>query len=148
MDKYARRLQILEMQHKRDEIDRKILELQHEEEREKGSTGHREDRRFEEIVVEYPPDDLCTYPEYAGKPYFSIKYEENGEHIVGFGTYKPDVLTRYLKEYFLPRKGRWIAVEDEEGNVDSYYCSVCDLPMDTSEKVPFCPECGSRMTED
>lgn len=58
-------------------------------------------RKFEEIVVEYPPADLCTYPEYRGKPYFSIKYEENGEHFIGFGTYKPDVFSRYLQEYFI-----------------------------------------------
>jgi len=58
-------------------------------------------RKFEEIVVEYPPADLCTYPEYRGKPYFSIKYEENGEHIIGFGTYKPEVFSRYLQEYFI-----------------------------------------------
>lgn len=57
---------------------------------------------FEEIVVEYPmAEDLCTYLEYKGKPYFSIKYEENGEHFVGFGTYKPEVLSRYLREYFI-----------------------------------------------
>ena len=58
-------------------------------------------RKFEEIVVEYPPAELCTYPEYRGKPYFSIKYEENGEHFIGFGTYKPEVLSRYLREYFI-----------------------------------------------
>lgn len=61
--------------------------------------GH--ERRFEEIVVEYPPAELCTYPEYRGKPYFSIKYEENGEHIIGFGTYKPEVFSGYLREYFI-----------------------------------------------
>lgn len=58
-------------------------------------------RKFEEIVVEYPPADLCAYPEYKGKPYFSIKYEENGEHIIGFGTYNPEVFSRYLREYFI-----------------------------------------------
>lgn len=58
-------------------------------------------RKFEEIVVEYPPADLCTYPEYRGKPYFSIKYEENGEHFIGFGTYNPWVFSRYLQEYFI-----------------------------------------------
>lgn len=58
-------------------------------------------RKFEEIVVEYPPAELCTYPEYRGKPYFSIKYEENGEHFIGFGTYKPEVLSSYLQEYFI-----------------------------------------------
>lgn len=58
-------------------------------------------RKFEEIVVEYPPAELCTYPEYRDKPYFSIKYEENEEHIIGFGTYKPEVLSEYLREYFI-----------------------------------------------
>ena len=58
-------------------------------------------RKFEEIVVEYPPEDICPYPEYKGKPYFLIKYEEDGKHIQGFGTYKPEVLSRYLQEYFI-----------------------------------------------
>ena len=58
-------------------------------------------RKFEEIVVEYLPAELCTYPEYRGKPYFSIKYEENGEHIIGFGTYNQEVLSKYLREYFI-----------------------------------------------
>lgn len=66
---------------------------------EKPQKGH--GRKFEEIVVEYPPAELCTYPEYRGKPYFSIKYEENGEHIIGFGTYKQEILSRYLREYFI-----------------------------------------------
>ena len=59
-------------------------------------------REFEEIVVEYPPKDLCTYPEYKGKPYFSIKYKEGNDYIIGYGTYKPEVLSRYLKDYFMP----------------------------------------------
>lgn len=61
--------------------------------------GH--ERKFEEIMVEYPPAELCTYPEYRGKPYFSIKYEEGGKYIIGFGTYKPEVFSRYLLEYFI-----------------------------------------------
>ena len=65
------------------------------------NTGRTHGRKFEEIVVKYPPADLCTYTEYIGKPYFSIKYEENGEHIIGFGTYKPEVLSMYLREYFI-----------------------------------------------
>lgn len=59
------------------------------------------ERKFEKIIVRYPPEASCVYPEYKGKPYFSIQYEENGEHIVGFGTYNPDVLSRYLTEYFI-----------------------------------------------
>ena len=59
-------------------------------------------RHFQEIVVEYPPAKLCTYPEYRDRPYFSIKYEENGEHIIGYGTYNPEVLSKYLRDYFMP----------------------------------------------
>lgn len=60
-----------------------------------------DEMEFVELVVQYPPPDLCTYIEYRGKPYFSIKYIQNGETIVGFGTYKPEVLSQYLKEYFI-----------------------------------------------
>lgn len=61
----------------------------------------RYERKFEQIVIEYPPADLCTYPEYKGKPYFSIKYEENGEHFIGFGTYNLKMFSWYLREYFV-----------------------------------------------
>ena len=64
-------------------------------------SGSSPEKKFEKIVVEYPPAELCTYPEYRGKPYFLIQYEENGEHIIGFGTYNPEVLTGYLQEYFI-----------------------------------------------
>jgi len=56
-------------------------------------------RIFQEIVVEYP--SISVYPEYEGKPYFSIKYTENGQGFIGYGTYKPEVLSEYLKEYFM-----------------------------------------------
>jgi hypothetical protein len=57
-------------------------------------------RIFQEIVVEYP--SYNTYPEYKGKPYFSIKYTENGQEFIGYGTYKLEGLSEYLKEYFTP----------------------------------------------
>lgn len=57
-------------------------------------------RVFNGIVVEYP--SYNTYPEYKGKPYFSIKYTENGQKFIGYGTYNPEVLSEYLKEYFMP----------------------------------------------
>lgn len=60
------------------------------------------DRQFEEIVVEYSNPDLCSYPEYKGKPYFSIHYTENGKDFIGYGTYNPEVLSNFLKEYFMP----------------------------------------------
>lgn len=60
-------------------------------------------REFIRVKVEYPPEDLCIYPEYKGKPYFSIEYKENNEDIVGYGTYNSDVLSEWLKEYFIQK---------------------------------------------
>ena len=59
-------------------------------------------RTFVELLVHYPHPDVCTYPEYKGKPYYSIKYIEDGECFVGFGTYKLEVLSQYLRDYFMP----------------------------------------------
>lgn len=57
---------------------------------------------FEKIIVEYPKEgSVCCYPEYQGKPYFSIQFKENGEGFIGFGTYNPDVLSRYIRDYFI-----------------------------------------------
>jgi hypothetical protein len=56
-------------------------------------------RIFQGIVVEYP--SISTYPEHEGKPYFSIKYVEDGQSYIGYGTYKPEVLSEYMKEYFI-----------------------------------------------
>ena len=69
--------------------------------------GQRNARVFQGIVVEYP--SISAYPEYEGKPYFSIKYTENGQEFIGYGTYKPEVLSEYLKEYFMPpTQPEWI----------------------------------------
>lgn len=57
-------------------------------------------RVYKGIVVEYP--SYNAYPEYKGKPYFSIKYTENGQEFIGYGTYNPEVLSEWLKEYFMP----------------------------------------------
>ena len=69
-------------------------------------------REFEELEVAYFPDELCIYPEYIGKPYFAIRYKENGNHFVGYGTYSPEVLSRYLRDYFMPlampKESKWI----------------------------------------
>jgi hypothetical protein len=57
-------------------------------------------RIFQGVIVRYPT--YSTYPEYEGKPYFSIKYTEDGQDFIGYGTYKPDILSEYLKKYFMP----------------------------------------------
>lgn len=71
-------------------------------------------RQFVELVVEYPDPELCTYKEYRGKPYYSIKYLENGETYVGYGTYKPEVLSRYLREYFMPSAQQELLTDKEQ----------------------------------
>ena len=55
--------------------------------------------KFVEIVISYP--QFCVYEEYKGKPYFSIKYTENGQEFIGFGTYSLEVLSEYLRSYFM-----------------------------------------------
>jgi hypothetical protein len=107
-------------------------------------------RIFREIVVEYP--SYCTYPEYKGKPYFSIKYTENGQEFIGYGTYKPEVLSKYLKEYFMPParperiKGHWTVKEGELAFWD--VCSVCrKMIIHRAPHYNFCPNCGADMRE-
>lgn len=70
-------------------------------------------RIFVELIVRYPDPELCTYKEYKGKPYYSIKFIENGETHVGYSTYSIEVLSRYLKDYFmLPAPAEIIRCKD------------------------------------
>lgn len=62
----------------------------------------RSNKEFEEIVVEFPNPDTCVYEEYKGMPYYSIKFHENGETRIGFGSYSTHVISDYLKKYFMP----------------------------------------------
>lgn len=109
-------------------------------------------RKFQKIVVSYP--SICPYPEYEGKPYFAIQFIENGkDEIVGFGTYNPNVLSQYLKEYFLSEPER------KHGEWKQYYwgneqCSVCGAFFPVSEfkmrpfDINYCPNCGADMRGD
>ena len=109
-------------------------------------------RTFVELLVHYPHPDVCTYPEYKGKPYYSIKYIEDGECFVGFGTYKPEVLSQYLRDYFMPsaqperKKGKWVKIPGM-----NEYCTACNqfFPLSYFQGRPFeinyCPHCGAMM---
>ena len=120
---------------------------------------------FQEIVVEYP--SISTYPEYEGKPYFSIKYVEDGRGYIGYGTYNPEVLSEYMKEYFIPSepvinsdtlrpKGKWEEKEvfDGDRTIEQYQsarCSVCGKYHTTPymyyfNNFNYCPECGADMS--
>lgn len=98
-------------------------------------------KKFIEIVAGYLPS--CPYPEYEGKPYFSIRYEENGEKFEGFGTYNPEVLSEYIREYFMGvdvaerKKGKWELF---------IQCSACGYERKwNGETFDFCPYCGADM---
>lgn len=69
-------------------------------------------KEFIELVVEYLPPELCPYSEYVGKPYFSIKYKAEGKTYTGYGTYKPEILSQFLKNHFMQSVAREIT-EDE-----------------------------------
>ncbi len=85
-------------------------------------------RTFVELVVEYPDPELCTYKEYKGKPYYSIKYIENGETYVGYGTYNPKVMSQYLKEYFISSTAS-----------DIIHCKECKFAhMTTGGECKYC----------
>ena len=58
-------------------------------------------RTFVELVERYVDPELCPYPEYKGKPYYSIKYIENGEEHVGYSSYSLQVMSGFLKKYFM-----------------------------------------------
>lgn len=118
--------------------------------------------KFIEIVAEYLT--ICPYPGYKDKPYFSIRYEENGELFEGFGTYKPEVLSEYIREYFMGadvverKKGKWIITDTYNNQIWHCDCSECgEDPLhfiSGSEdwwlnKLPkFCPYCGADMREE
>ena len=109
------------------------------------------DRKFLEIIAEY--SKFCAYPEYEGKPYYSIKYEENGETVVGFGTYKPEVLSQYLREYFIlpiERKAEVIkhdaSITDTDGYKyyrSEYLCGACKKKVLGGDE--YCSHCGCRL---
>ena len=144
------------------EENRKIQRLKNpktytldEIEAELGLIAEPRNRLFEEVVVEYPDPDKCAYQEYKGKPYYSIRYREDGQDYLGFGTYKPEVLSQYLKEYFVhpvePRKGRWIKDRLSStcgGSYGVYRCSECENSyQDIGYGWNYCPNCGARMEE-
>jgi len=117
-------------------------------------------REFIEIVVNYPPADLCTYPEYRGKPYYSILYrDEDSRNHVGFGTYKIEILSQWIKEYFMPsiqpKTDEPMQVELEgDGYADGKLvydygkCPKCGWQFEYGEKdweEPYCCHCGQKL---
>ena len=114
-------------------------------------------KKFIEIVAEYPA--ICPYPKYEGKPYFAIRYEENGEKFEGFGTYKLEVLSEYIRKYFIGEeqgKNNQIGIkpykigDKRETQILCPQCNYRFYSLIDGEKVAgnqslYCPCCGQRI---
>ena len=110
-------------------------------------------RTFVELVERYINPEFCPYPEYKGKPYYSIKYIENGEEYVGYSTYSLRVMSEFLKKYFISP-----ALEKQEQTKEAiphrnyqylsdYWCE-CGWHLGKKGDVKFCADCGRRIKWD
>ena len=96
-----------------------------------------------------------------GRPYYSIiylEYDKNGvgHDFVGYSSYSLDVISDYLKKYFMsptqpePKEGHWI--RRDCGLDVECKCSKCgyrDFVEPRDEywfKRNYCPNCGAKMT--
>lgn len=88
-----------------------------------------------------------------GKPYYSIiylKFDDNGvgHDFQGYSSYSLDVISDYLKEYFMPfaqplKKGLW--VKQELAPQTLRFCSLCGCKKPRGVAGNFCPNCGADM---
>lgn len=102
-------------------------------------------KKFVEVVVDYQDPAICVYPNRYGKPYFSIRYEEGGEKYEGFGTYKPEVLSEYLREYFVGAEKETASNQDPNlvKVVRCKDCAFCENPRyrgnaKVDDNIKFC----------
>ena len=82
----------------------------------------------------------------------NMKHEEAGRAIgkdgfyaelMGYHVQALNIAIKALRQE--PKTGHWIAEENEEMETIGYFCSECDLPMETEDQTRFCPNCGCRM---
>ena len=88
---------------------------------------------------------------FNGKLYYSIVYEKDGEEHEGYSSFSLDVISDFLKEYFLPEPKQTDSGDDLIRRRDAIdaMCSVCGNDCDKSkfvydapqwEQVILCPE--------
>ena len=90
-----------------------------------------------------------------GRPYYSIIYlefDDNGvgHDFEGYSSYSLDVISDYLKKYFMPsaqpEPGEWVEDEQQLHVEKTYHCSKCGYPAwGVTEKTKYCPGCGTYM---
>lgn len=96
-------------------------------------------------VVEQEPCDDCisrqAAQDYIAKYLSQFLYNDVREAVETIDEYIGELPSVTPK----PKTGKWIAIENEDMKIVGYYCSNCDLPMETEEKTKFCPNCGAKM---
>ena len=96
-----------------------------------------------------------------GIPYYSIIYlefDDNGvgHDFEGYSSYSLDVISDYLKEYFMPsvqsERKTWTWIDEgfyaDGHGAHAYRCQKCGRHIIASEPDPFCRWCGAEMTGD
>lgn len=75
--------------------------------------------------------------------------KQNGYLLIRESVYEQEITKAYFEGQNAPQPkiGKWLAVENEDMETVGYYCSECDLPLETEERTPFCPCCGAKMAE-
>ena len=106
---------------------------------------------------------LITLRDSNGRPYYSIIYlefDDNGvgHECEGYSSYSLDVISDYLKRYFMPsaqperEKGYWIDKTDPEwdGEWGDWQCPHCgamimSMAINLNGVYLYCPKCGERV---
>ena len=89
-----------------------------------------------------------------GRPYYSIiflEFDDNGigHDFEGYSSYSLDVISDYLKKYFMssaqPETAKRIVGKSIGGITLWYQCCMCNEPVDAQDN--FCRRCGRRLTD-
>ena len=99
-------------------------------------------KKFIKIITNPVPTDL-QIGEHKGKPYYEIEYEENGEIHIGFSSYNLEVISEYIRDYFVNAEkpqGEWI---DTGSGQECSQCHEIQYGYDSFRH--FCGNCGAKM---
>jgi rubrerythrin len=84
------------------------------------------------------------------EPYYEIEYVENGEMKNGYASSSLEIISSYIRQYFIlqsgyerqeyRKRGKWIKIHWK-----AFRCSVCSRVSEYNTN--FCPNCGADMRD-